>query len=444
MPTVIELQDQERKLLDEARNIRDTAAAENSGAGRDLTDAEHETINAKLNASDKLRGTWEKQKRLETIDNRLADLDEPGKRRSGVTDPDNKNEKSSKIEWDGSCPGLARNKRTVELKGRHGTDDYHNAVIASMSGRSSFRGADGATNDVRTEVESQGGYFVMPQRMAAGIIKNIDDETFMQKNATVLTVDDARSLGVTVRKNKANTFVWSEELGDTDGTQDQSLKWGTRKLTPQYLVGSVDISRDFLMYVPSGEGRVLEEIGIDASEKLEQAFLYGDGDGKPLGVMVTSVNGLDSSRDIESASVNGFAIDDLVQMKYAMKQKYIDAPSTVLMMHRNFIKNIALQKDSIGQYLWQPSRQAGEPDRILGIRYISSEWMPSTTGAGKYFALLGDLSWYWIAYAMREFQMQKLIETKARTNQFEYIFRCKVDGAPMKQEAFIRGKFAAA
>ena len=441
MPTVLELQDEERKCLDQARATNEKVQNE----GRDFTDSEAEEVDKLINQADIHRTGWERQKKRETLNTRLTVANAGTDRRSPIIGLDGKplSNDQTRLEWQGANNGTL-GRRLINIHGRQGQLDYHNAFQSMLNGDSHFQHSSGATNDIRSEIESQGGYFIMPQRMAGQIIKNIDDEVFMQKYATVMTVDDARSLGVTVRKAKANTFVWGSELGTLNGTQDTSLKWGKRKLEPQYLVGSIDISRDFLFYVPNGEGRVLHEVAIDGGEKLEQGFLYGTGVGQPLGIMTPSPDGIDTDRDIsEGTTVDTFTFDTLIGMKYAMKPKYIDATSTVLMMHRLFIKDIALFRDGQGRYMWEPSRQNGEPDRVIGVKYISSEWMPSTRGAGKYFALLGDLSWYWIAYAMREFTMQRLNEMKAYTNQYEYLFRTKVDGAPMKAEAFIRGKFAA-
>ena len=39
-------------------------------------------------------------------------------------------------------------------------------------------------------------------------------------------------------------------------------------------------------------------------------------------------------------------------------------------------------------------------------------------------------------------EMQRLIELRARTNENEYLFRCKLDAQPMLEEAFVRGKRA--
>ena len=59
----------------------------------------------------------------------------------------------------------------------------------------------------------------------------------------------------------------------------------------------------------------------------------------------------------------------------------------------------------------------------------------------KDLALIGDLSYYWIADAMN-LEIQVLVERYADTNQNGYIGRQEVDGMPVLEEAFVRLKMA--
>jgi HK97 family phage major capsid protein len=47
-------------------------------------------------------------------------------------------------------------------------------------------------------------------------------------------------------------------------------------------------------------------------------------------------------------------------------------------------------KDSYGQYLWQPSLQAGQPDRLLG--YAVGTWEDLTNTADGFPVAFGDFS----------------------------------------------------
>ena len=103
------------------------------------------------------------------------------------------------------------------------------------------------------------------------------------------------------------------------------------------------------------------------------------------------------------------------------------------------VKSIRKLKDGDGQYLWQTSIQAGQPDKLLNIPLCMSEYAPSTMTAGLYVGILGDLSYYWIADAL-EMTMQRLVELYAATSQVGFVSRQEVDGMPVLEEAFARVK----
>jgi HK97 family phage major capsid protein len=79
----------------------------------------------------------------------------------------------------------------------------------------------------------------------------------------------------------------------------------------------------------------------------------------------------------------------------------------------------------------------GEPDRILGMPMVISEFAPNTFTTGKYVGLFGDFSNYWIVDAL-SMQIQRLSELYAETNQVGFIGRLETDGAPVLEEAFVR------
>ena len=66
-----------------------------------------------------------------------------------------------------------------------------------------------------------------------------------------------------------------------------------------------------------------------------------------------------------------------------------------------------------------------------------SEYAPSTFTTGLYVGIIGDFQWYWIAESLR-FELQRLDELYAATNQVGFIGRLEADGMPVLAEAFTR------
>jgi HK97 family phage major capsid protein len=129
----------------------------------------------------------------------------------------------------------------------------------------------------------------------------------------------------------------------------------------------------------------------------------------------------------------------LIACKYAIKDQY--RPRLRWLFHRNCLELIAKKKDGNGNYIWRESVRAGEPDSVLGIPVLSSEYVPNTFTTGLYVGILGDFSNYWIADAL-DFQVQRLVELNAKKNQTLFIIRAESDGAPVLAEAFARVKLA--
>lgn len=291
-----------------------------------------------------------------------------------------------------------------------------------------------------TSDEQRGGYFVVGEQFSTELLKNVDDSVYIQGLSRVIMMPPgSQNYNIRVRTAKASSFVFGNENTDMSTIYDTSLKFGKRVITPNYFQGSAIMSKDLLRNYPGAESMVINELGINAAEVLEYNYLYGNGNQRPLGLMTPSADGINTDRDLTSGTSANFTFDDFVKMKYALKMKY--RPNSTWMFHRTMLQQIALLKDGEGRYLWEPSRQVGQPDLILGIPFIESEWMPSSFTTGGYYAILGDYQYYYVIWDMA-MEMQRLVETRAYTNEYVYLFRCKMDAAPVLPEAFIRGVFA--
>ena len=104
-------------------------------------------------------------------------------------------------------------------------------------------------------------------------------------------------------------------------------------------------------------------------------------------------------------------------------------------MHRDLCKMIAKLKDSDGQYIWQPSVQAGQPDMLLGAPVYMSEYAPNAVAAGKYVAVYGDFkTGYWVCDSDGLY-IQVLNELYAVNDQVGFKITQRVDGRLILREA---------
>lgn len=149
------------------------------------------------------------------------------------------------------------------------------------------------------------------------------------------------------------------------------------------------------------------ELGNDNAVNLEQlvatstardlglnvgtALTTGDGSSKPNGFINAASNGG------TAAGSAFFDADDLISLFYGRAQPYRMSPGAAFQVSNSALQKIRKFKGTDGNYLWQPSLQAGQPDLVLGKPIFENPAMASVASASKSVAF-GDFS----AYLVRE------------------------------------------
>lgn len=315
----------------------------------------------------------------------------------------------------------------------HATPEYREAYGAFLvDGLMGIGGRYQAA--LQADSQPAGGYLVMPEQMASGLIQKIDDQLFIRKLATVERVLGAQSLGAASLDADPADADWTSEIAT--GAEDTQMVVGKRELHPHPLAKRIKVSRKLLRLTSGGaESLVNKRLSYKFAVTEEKGFLTGDGASKALGVFTPSANGISTGRDVQTGSATAITADSLIDCKYNVKAGYMN--NGVWIFHRDAIKMIRKLKDTTNQYLWQPGLAQGQPDRILDRPFYMSEYAPNTFTTAKYVGIFGDFSFYWIAENL-SFELQRLNELYAETNQVGFIGRQEVDGMPVLEEAFSR------
>lgn len=366
----------------------------------------------------------------------------PFQRQTGNSSSSGTTNKKKRLVWQ----SRGGHTRRVSLNGRRSSQEYRDDFQHYLTTREMR-----PNNALRADDEAQGGYLIASEQFAAGLLKNIDDRTYIAGLAKTQVVRESRSLGIRKRTAKMNTVTKGSELGDITSSFDNSLRFGKRVLTPYDYVGGCQVSRDWLrMATESPESIVTNELALNYSEFFEQEFLYGDGQEGALGVMVADNEGIPTSRDVSPvngdwtdtetpAPTTGYTFSSLMRMKYSLKAQY--RSTARWMFHRDHVSYMNRIRDLNGNYIFEPSKVVGEPDRLLGLPFDESEWMPNTFSTGTYAGILANWNQYMIVYGL-DMELQRLNELAARTNQVEFHLRAKMDANVLLEEAFARLKFA--
>lgn len=307
---------------------------------------------------------------------------------------------------------------------------------ASKAFRSYLLGSQAA---LQKDSDAAGGFLLAPQQFIAQLIKDLDEMVWFRNYATVIPVIGVEGIGVpTLAADIADTN-WTTELAV--GSEDTTLAFGKRALTPHPLAKYIKVSKDLLRSAAlSVEAIVRERMSYKFGTVQEAAFMTGSGAGQPLGVFTASDMGVSTSRDVSTDNTNTtITADGLINAKYGLANPWQNSTNLRWVFHKDAVKMIRKLKDGDGQYLWQPGLTMDRQDMILGVPVLVSAYAPNTFTTGLYVGLIGDLSYYWIAESM-SMEIQRLVELGALTNQDYFIGRMALDGMPILEEAFIRVK----
>jgi len=403
MSKITQLRERRAKAFSDAREIVTKAETEN----RDLLAEESERFDKFMAEGEELRTQID---RLESLESREAEL----------------RERPEPLRVVGGSPV---EDRAAELR--------NTAFRGFLRG-----GVSSITPDERralqADLDTSGGYLVAPQQFVTTLIQAVKNATFFRGLATVYSVPNADSLGAPALDTDVADPTWVSEL--STGSADTALAFGKRELRPHPMAQRILVSRTLLRKAAEPEMIVRDRLAYKGAVVQENAFLNGTGANQPLGVFTASTAGISTGRDVSTGNATtSIKFDGLLEAKYTLKGNYWGGARWIF--HRDAMKQIAKLKDGDGQYIWRPNVVAGEPDSVLGIPALMSEYAPSTFTTGLYVGILGDFSNYWIADAM-DMQIQRLDELYAATNQVGFITRAETDGMPVLEEAFVRVKLA--
>lgn len=412
---IVELRQKRAKCIADARALNDLVQKES----RDFTPEEQTAWDKHMDEAGKLQQRYEREERLDQIESDLNESDYTAREERSMQ-PAGQN---------GETPNQPSDPRSrPEYR-----DAFRNYLTHGMGSISpNERRALVAGNDL------QGGYIYAPTQFVSTLIKAVDNMVWIRQWATVMQVQGADSIGMPTIDNDPADADWTAEI--KTGSEDSTMSFGGRSLTPHPLAKRIKISETLLRRAPNAEQLVIDRLAYKFGITKEKAYLFGSGTRQPLGIFVASSQGISTARDVSTDNTTTeMTADGLINAKYALKGQYW--PRAKWLFHRDGQKQIAKLKDTTNQYLWRESVRAGEPDTLLNLPIHMSEYVPNTFTTGLYVGALGDFSMYHIAQALG-FTIKYLSELYAETNQIGLIGREEEDAMPALEEAFVRVKLA--
>lgn len=227
--------------------------------------------------------------------------------------------------------------------------------------------------------DTQGGYLA-PTEMSTEFIRDLVEFSPIRTLATVRTtaapaVSYPKRTGITNAKWK----------GETQAQEGSEPAFGQVEIPIREVNTYVDVSNQLL--ADSGgvaEAEVRLALAEDFGQKEGLAFVAGNGVLEPEGLLTAP-----GVAETLNGHATNLSADQLIALMYALPAAYRARGSWV--MNGGTLAKLRTLKDGQGNYLWQPSYQAGQPEMILGRPVVEAVDMPDVA-ANAYPVLFGDFA----------------------------------------------------
>ena len=296
------------------------------------------------------------------------------------------------------------------------TDEYKQGMLTAM--RTRFR----TISDVLQEGNDQQGGYLVPEEYDKRLIDVLTEENIMRGLATKITTSGEHKINIAATKPAAAWIEEGEALTFGDATFDQIV------MDAYKLHVAIKITEELLYDNAFNlESYIIDQFGKALANAEEEAFLNGDGKGKPAGIFDAEKGGQVNT----TTSGNTISADDIITLIYNLKRPY--RKHAAFITNDKTLASIRKLKDNNGVYMWQPALTAGEPDRLMGYAVHTSEFAPESA-TGKPVMAFGDFSYYNIGDRGSR-SMQELKELFAGNGMVGYVMKERVDGRLILPEA---------
>ena len=248
-------------------------------------------------------------------------------------------------------PLSSRPERNTEQKTGRATDAYKSAFWGAMRNK---KNTD-VQNSLQIGSDSEGG-FLVPDEYEGQLIQALQEANMLRNMCNVITtsygdrkIPVVASNGSAAWMDEESAFTESDE-GFTQVTLS-AYKLGTMLKVSDELLN--DSYFDLEAYIAAEFAR-----RIGAAE--EEAFLTGNGTGKPTGLL-NATGG--ASLGVTAASATAITLDEVVDLYHSLKSAYRKNAS--FLVNDATVKAIRKLKDGQGQYLWTPSVIADRKGRTF-------------------------------------------------------------------------------
>lgn len=299
-------------------------------------------------------------------------------------------------------------------------------------------------------VGSGDGQYLPSTAFFAELQKSIEQETSIYNLCRKINVGTFTT-NFTLEGDFTSAQALEGWAGEAQAVTEYDPTFSNLTFTGNSLRRLTKISRELVQDAPSRgsdfaiESMVAQRMGRLFGMSIEYQLWHGDGSGKPQGLKNASVGGTALTSTATSLATDGtLTQDELITWIYSLPMKYMKSPSCAIVASQSFYAAVRKLGEKVtgsgghfsSPYLWEPSYQAGTPDRLLGIPVHVTPWAPDFAAtANQVHAVVGDFS-HMVVAQRTGVSIQVLNELYAATGQVAYLGETRLDAKIVRLDAF--------
>ena len=278
-------------------------------------------------------------------------------------------------------------------------------------------------NALQEGVDSEGGYLV-PDEFERKLVTSLTEKNVIRDHAHVITTSHgSHKIPIVTTRGTAS---WVDEEGAIPEGDDV---FGQQQIDAHKVGTLIKVSEELLNDSAFDlENYFATEFARRIGDKEEEAFLVGDGQKKPLGILAATGG---AEVGVTAASSTAITADEIINLFYSLASPY--RKNAIWILNDATIAAVRKLKDENGQYLWQPALHEGGHETLLGKKIFTSPFVPQIAAGAKAIAF-GDFSFYWIG-DREGVTFRRLNERYADTGQVGFLATKRLDGKLVLPEA---------
>jgi HK97 family phage major capsid protein/HK97 family phage prohead protease len=328
----------------------------------------------------------------------------------------------------------AKANRPLAANSNHpaGENDNEERKAFSSYLRTGFQDASEGVKKALTVATDAPGYILAPEETSSEFIRNLVEFS------PVRGIADVRSTGshtiILPKRLTVTNAKWKGEAVASEASEptfDQT-EFSVKEVTTHVDVGNwliEDASHDV-------EAEIRLALAEDFGAKEGLAFVNGSAPLEPKGFMQEA--GITSSLNGHASNLNA---DALIKLMYSLPGIYRNRGTWA--MNGTTLAAIRTLKDGNGNYLWQPSYQAGQPETILGRPVVELPDM-GDVAANAFPIIFGDFKAGYRIYDRIELQVRPNPYLLATEGMIRFHARRRVGAGVVRSDVFRKLKMATA